>query len=87
MQPQRGGLLPPISISSVGTPFFTSFLGFTNIEMQIDKLVQVHFGWNDHKKSVKRLRFSQRNWRVSKLFFIVIAVKVLLWTVALQISE
>ena len=30
--------MPPISKSSVGTPFFISFLGFTYIELQVYKL-------------------------------------------------
>ena len=31
--------MPPISKSSVGTPFFISFLGFTYIELQVYKLL------------------------------------------------
>ena len=35
----RGGLSPLISISSVGTPLFISFLEFTYIEVQMNKLL------------------------------------------------
>ena len=37
--PRSGGHLPPISKSSMGTPFFISFLGFTYIELQVNKLL------------------------------------------------
>ena len=37
--PKGVDFLPPISKSSVGTPLFISFLGFTYIELQICKLL------------------------------------------------
>ena len=37
--PRGMDFYPPISKSSVGTPFFISFLGFTYIELQVYKLL------------------------------------------------
>ena len=37
--PEEWTFTPLISISSVGTPLFISFLGFTYIEIQMDKLL------------------------------------------------
>ena len=37
--PRGVDFCPPISKSSVGTPFFISFLGFTYIELQVYKLL------------------------------------------------
>ena len=37
--PEGWTFAPLISVSSVGTPLFISFLGFTYIELQMDKLL------------------------------------------------